>query len=79
MKFETGIEVSGITRVMINKSQLWEKVCHAGGCTEWQLHEMPVYKSQEDMATWIKLMVFSGKYRAWVHGDTINIVRRVVK
>jgi len=77
MKFENGIEVSGIERVIIDRTEkkLWEKV-RRSGCIEWQLHEMPAYKSLDDMATWIKLMVLSGKYRAWVHGDTINIVRR---
>lgn len=77
MKFKCGIEVSGITRVMINQDEnkLWEKGSH--GDLLWHLNNRPtVVKTQEEMTAWIKLMVINPKNLAWVHGDTLNIVRR---
>mgnify|MGYP001430205152 CR=1 FL=1 len=74
MKFENGIEVSGIERVVIDRKFVWQ-VREYG----WHLiipDNAQGKKTFDEMATWIKLMVLNPKYRAWVHGDTINIVRR---
>jgi methyl coenzyme M reductase subunit D len=80
MKFEQGIEVSGIEKVVIDRRFVWKRTKSGPGC-RWFLEKggpdnKVVSIAPEKMEIRIKLMVMSPKRRAWVHGDTINIVRR---
>jgi len=77
MKFEQGVEVSGLKKVVIDRKTIWRLV---DGSAVWELGGNPnAMKSQEKMATMVKLMVLNPKRRAWVHGDTLNIVRKDLK
>ncbi len=91
MKFEAPIEVSGITRVVINRNMIWG---YMPVQKAWALQDgTPAIgkthlKTEHQMQRWISSMLgklkkskvhkgcFTWANRAWVHGDTLNIVRR---
>jgi len=88
MKLKTEIEVSGITKIIIFKAQLWSregwlnkedppKVVGKGFL--WHIPEpdgVRHTKSDAQMQKYIRALLSGNKNRAWVHGDTLNIVRK---
>jgi len=72
--FFKNIEVSGIDTVVIDRNLVWRKFYKSA---EWYLkdHNTANHKPGHAMMKMIGSMLASGKYRAWVHDDTLNIVR----
>ena len=79
MKFEN-IVVSGIANIVVNRKTKWTQL----PSNVWQRH---VPKGEEDMFgrgvyTHDQMMEIvqhlkeDRRYRMWIHGDTLNIVRR---
>ena len=78
------IEVQGIENIIIDREFLWKKC--SGEETYWFLllssesngvgHSS---KSPEAMARYVNDLISNPGRRAWVHGDTLNIVKRPVK
>ena len=74
------IEVSGITRIVINREFVWELREYRGlgepvwvkidGEGAWVFVRTP--KEVRDM---LDYMLARPEYRMWVHGDTLNIVK----
>jgi len=91
MKFDYPIEVSGINRIVINRRLVflreaggWGLLTTAGNKPygeTWKKTDAAMMKFVQGLLTRLKK---SSKYpgcftwvnRAWVHGDTLNIVRR---
>ena len=70
MKFEN-IVVGGITSIVINRKAKWTL---SEGI--WNYAEKDNFKSHAEMIELINYLKHDIRYRMWVHGDTLNIVRR---
>ena len=74
------IEVSGITRIVLNREFVWERKEYDG------LVE-PIWAKISEDGSWsyvrlpkeirgmLDYMLNNPEYRMWVHGDTLNIVK----
>jgi len=89
MKLKATIEVNGIKNIVIDREHHWKKniwpveIPYPGSACDWSL-DMPgtthrSYKSPEAMARYVNDLITDPKRRAWMHGDTLNIVKRPVK
>jgi hypothetical protein len=83
MKFPAGIEVSGIRKIVIDRKFCWEREDETFRSHIWEAFIRKTEggatfhrKSHEAMAKYIQNLLAHKKHRAWVHGDTLNIVRR---
>jgi hypothetical protein len=85
------VEASGIKRVVIFRNQLWSREGWLNSETPPQrvgegfLWHIPPKnpgdgithtKSDAQMQKYIRGLLSGDKNRAWIHGDTLNIVRR---
>jgi hypothetical protein len=76
VKFPAGIEVSGLLKIVIDNRWVWQR--------EHPRHIwwMPSRTGQshckypDDMARYIHALLKNPKRRAWVHGDTLNVVMK---
>lgn len=79
MRFTTPIEVSGIETVVFDRKKIWtidEDEVWNGRTAEGTLVGIMNHKAMCDR---IKAVERDSRYRMWIHGDTLNIVRRTPK
>ena len=70
MKFKD-ITVSGICNIVIGRKVKWVQ----SGCV-WNTVEKGKQVSHEGMMNIVAHLKEDRRYRMWVHGDTLNIVRK---
>lgn len=82
MKFHN-IEVSGIRNITFNRKALWQ--ADGGMWRKVDLTNAPAgvfdiidSKTHEEMMKIVNLLKWDRRYRMWIHGDTLNIVRKSV-
>ena len=71
MKFQN-IVVSGICNIVINRKQKWVR-----GGNEWHKAENIAHTYEHSfMMEIVQHLKADRRYRMWIHGDTLNIVRK---
>jgi hypothetical protein len=72
------VQVSGITKVVFNRKTIWNQM--SPGNNWFRPLEPNVMKQtvrcHAEMMGIINLLKADRRYRMWVHGDTLNIVRK---
>jgi len=73
MKFEK-ITVSGITRVVIDRKDVW-----VYGDGMWVKSIPTSVKTHTEMMAIVNHLKADKRYRMWIHGNTLNIVKAMEK
>lgn len=73
MKFHC-IEVSGIMNITFNRKVLWQ--AKGGYWIRSNENGVESSKRHDEMMAIVNILKWDRRYRMWVHGDTLNIVRK---
>jgi hypothetical protein len=85
MKLKAPIEVSSIEKIVIDREFLWEldpatypnRMWNLWGRPKDEEHEIIRHmKNREQMSKYVNALIGNPKRRAWIHGDTLNIIQK---
>lgn len=80
MKFTRPIEVTGITRIVFDRKRVWDKDTDEIWTAKNDGSDAIVrMMNHKDMSERIKYVEADSRFRMWIHGDTLNIVRKEEK
>lgn len=79
MKFTRPIEVTGITRVVFDRKKAWNKDAEDIWTFKTDESGNVYLMNQKAMTDRIKFAEADSRFRMWIHGDTLNIVRKEEK
>lgn len=78
MKFHC-IEVSGIRTITFNRKTMWK---FSESFNLWEKQQVASFdvcantKTHEEMMAIVNVLKWDRRYRMWIHGDALNIVRK---
>ena len=75
MKINTNVEVSGITHVVFYHDTHWLRVINNDNYVWIRTGVHKKAMLHEHMMNIIRRKIGDARYRLWVHGETMNIVR----
>lgn len=75
MELSGTIEVSGITRLVIDCKDVWLKQTSKTGQFYWRKEHKEKRRSNDSIIQSIRGYVASPNHRVWIHNETVNVER----
>lgn len=73
MKFFGSIEVSGISRLVIDQTKVWVKEITRSGQIVWRVEHTTKRKPDRYIVGRIQHYIDNEEYRVWFHNETCNV------